>query len=110
MAFILNGYTKQIYDEKMYKEELLSMSLSFNMAKAGKGNKVDVLGINPCKSEQGYDIQFQDEECVTIKDVIKMLQNKAMDIVVMIDNCFVKKDGRSYTIIPKLRILQIVLQ
>ena len=109
-TFDNQGYTKQAFDDKYYKEEFASMKMSFNMAKIGKQNKLDVLKVNSSDNQSGYDIEFRDEECANIKDVLTMLQNKDMDLVLMVDSCCVKKDNRNYTIMPKLRILQIVLR
>jgi len=48
-------------------------------------------------------------ECKCINDYIALLRNKRMDIVLYIDSVALKKTGREVSVMPKLRIHQIIL-
>ena len=49
------------------------------------------------------------QDLKTINDYNMLLRNKKMDMVLYVDSCSVKKQGRDITVIPKIMVHQIVI-
>ncbi len=73
------------------------MSFTFDLAQAKDTTQpITILAVENPQSTDG-DLQIKDvyESCKTLGDVISCLQMKRVDLVIGIDSCCIKKEGRN---------------
>lgn len=110
LQYQTTGFTKRDYD-KFYKEDLVKMTFAFDLAQAKDNSQpIAILAVeNPHATDGELQIKDVYEQCKTLGDVLSTLQMKRVDLVIGIDSCCAKKDGRSVQLMPKLRIHQAIL-
>lgn len=110
LQYSVTGFTKRDYD-KFYKEDLTKMSFTFDVAQAKENTQpITVLSVeNPHATEGDLVIKDVYESCKTLGDALDALCMKQADLVIGIDSCCVKKEGRQVQIMPKLKVYQAIL-
>lgn len=46
----------------------------------------------------------------SVNQAMKLLQNRNLDVIIQFDNANIKKDGKRLIIIPKMKVLQVILR
>ena len=102
---------KSKYDD--YKQtDVMHASFSIDALPIYEDSRVcEIVSVeNPdVEYQEGSDL-FKSIAPVSIDDYTSKLRMRNMDVLVVVDQCFVKKQGRELIVLPKFKIQQVVLK
>ena len=110
-----DGIIKTKYDEKQ-STDITKLQLSASLLKIKDANWIEPLTIvnidnpdEPFDPEKSLSLTVIDD-FKTVNQAMKVLQNRNLDVIVQFDNANVKKDGKRLIVIPKMKILQVIVR